>query len=137
VIRAALVLLAACASSGPPICADSAFQLDGEAAGKHVSVSTTTGSFSLDNTFGVTAGALAVSFDTTGEVSLEWSTVATVDEPEPARGTVTLLDGSSYTVTAATVILRASGEGSGVSFELTKLASGAKPAGSLDGCASP
>ena len=131
------MLLAACASNAPPTCGDGAFQLAGEAAGKRVSVSTTTGSYSLDNTFGVTAGALAVSFDTTGAVSLEWSTVAVVDEPEPARGTVTLLDGSSYKVTAGAVILRSAGEGGGVSFELTQLASGAKPAGSLDGCATP
>lgn len=130
-------MLIACASNPPPICKDQAFQLDGEAAGTDVRVSTTTGTFELGNAFGVTAGALAVSFDTTGQVDLEWSTVAVVDQPEPVRGAVTLLDGSKYAVTAGDVILRSADEGGGVSFELTKLASSGKPAGSLQGCAAP
>jgi hypothetical protein len=133
---------------GPGICEAGDFVLDGTLDG-----ATAAGSyagpfgFSFTNFVNDQPGVLDIGFGSGGTLHLTWTMLVEDDATVAATGTLLMPSqgpsaGKSFCVTRGTVTSYSEGEGGGVSFVLSELASGACPGAALEGsslagCATP
>jgi hypothetical protein len=133
---------------GPGICEADSFVLDGTLDGAMASGSYTGPvGFSFTNFVNDQPGVLDVGFGSGGTLHLTWTKLVPDDATVPATGTILMPSqgpsaGKSFCVTKGTVTSYSEGEGGGVSFVLSELASGPCPGeelkgSSLAGCATP
>jgi hypothetical protein len=132
---------------GPGICAAGTFVLDGmlDGASADGSYAGPTG-FSFTNFVNDQPGTFDVGFGSGGTLHLTWTMLVEDDATVPATGTILMPSegpsaGKTFCVVKGTLSSYGEGEGGGVSFVLSELASGPCPGadvkGSLAGCTTP